>query len=174
MRRAKSPERTDAFAEPVGLTELEADAFGGLLEARAVRVLRPQLENALLLFIQVGGAGGEPIEDARVFLLRLLDALLALLLRKVRGQLHHLVDDAEVVLVVQQSALGRDLGVHASPECDVRLQLRGTHERAFVRDRGQRRQGESKHDEEQQGAEMSLIHCPEQTIERTGSAVKTM
>ena len=34
----------------------------------------------------------------------------------------------------------------------------GTHERAFVRDRGQRRQGEGKHDEEQEEAEPSLIH----------------
>ena len=148
----------EAFAEPVGLPELEADAFGGLLEARAARVLRPQIENALLLFIQVGGAGREPIEDARVLLLRLFDALLALLLRQVRGQLHHFVDDAEIVLVVQQSALGRDLGVDAPPERDIRLELRRTDERAFVRDRGERRQGESKHDEEQQEAETNLIH----------------
>ena len=72
----------DAFAEAIGLPELEAHAFGGLLEARAARALRPEVENALLLLIQVGGAGGEPIEDARVLLLRLLDALLALLLRR--------------------------------------------------------------------------------------------
>ena len=52
------------------------------------------------------------------------------------GSFMHLVDDAQIVLVVQQAAFGRDLGVDAPPERDVRLELGRTHERVFLR--GQR------------------------------------
>ena len=42
----------DAFAETVGLPELEADVLSGLLEARAARAFGPQLLNALFLFVE--------------------------------------------------------------------------------------------------------------------------
>ena len=105
MCSRQAPERTTPSRNRSGLPELETDAFGGLLEARAARVLGHRSRTRCSSCVQVGGAGGEPIEDARVLLLRLFDALLALLLRKIRRQLHHFVDDAQVVLVVQQSAL---------------------------------------------------------------------
>ena len=62
------------------------------------------------------------------------------------GQLHDLVDDAQIVLVVQQAALGRHLGIDLAPERDVRLQLGGTNERVLVRGRGQRREGDGGQD----------------------------
>jgi hypothetical protein len=111
-----------------------------------MRALREEVENALLFFGEIGRAGGETIENARVLLFSVLDALLALLLRQVRGQLHHFIDDAQIVLIVQQPALGRDLGIDLAPERDVRLELGRTHERAFVRDGGQRREGSGKKD----------------------------
>ena len=86
------------------------------------------------------------------------DALLALPLRQIRGQLHDFVDDAQIVLVMQQTALGRDFGVDPSPERDIRFQLRGTHERVFVGDRAQRRNGESTSNDEQGEAAPDLIH----------------
>jgi hypothetical protein len=98
------------------------------------------------LFAQIGRAGGETIENARVLLLCVLDALLPLLLGEIRRQLHHFIDDAQIVLIVQQPALGRDLGIDLAPERDVRLQLGRTHERALVRDGSQRREGERQRD----------------------------
>ncbi len=130
----------DAFAEAIRLTELEAHALRRIVESRTPRALRPQVEHALLLLAQVGGAGGQAIQDARVLLLRVVDALGALPRRKVAGQLHDLVDDAQIVLVVQQAALGRHLGIDLAPERDVRLQLGGTNERVLLRGRGQRRE----------------------------------
>ncbi len=74
-----------AFAEAIGLTQLETHFFGCLLEARTTRVLRPERLNAQLFRSQILGAAREAVQDVRVLLLGVLDALGARLRRDVRG-----------------------------------------------------------------------------------------
>ena len=66
------------------------------------------------------------------------------------GNFMHLVDDAQILRVVQQAALGRHFGIDAPPERDVRLELGRTHEMLDVSAGGDRR-GERKR--RQQGNE---------------------
>ena len=68
----------DAFAKAIRLPELKADFLRRLLEARAARALGPQILYAQLLFAQVLCAARKAFEDARVALLRVVDALRSL------------------------------------------------------------------------------------------------
>jgi len=66
--------------------------------------------------------------------------------------------DAQIVLIVQQPALGRDFGIDLAPERDIRLQLGGTHERALGRDGSQRRERAGKDDYKKSEAAPKLVH----------------
>src|SRR5690606_19177528 len=65
----------EAFTEPIRLAELETDFFGSLLETRATRVARPERLHALFFRAQLLRALSQPLEDAHVLLLGLIDAL---------------------------------------------------------------------------------------------------
>src|SRR6185295_14301272 len=77
-------------------------------------------------FLRGAGAvtAGEPFQYRAVLVLRCIHALRTLVRRERFGKADDFVDDAEAALVMHQPAVGGDLGVYASPELDVGLDLR--------------------------------------------------
>src|SRR6185312_13847607 len=67
---------------------------------------------------------GDALQRRRDADARGLDHVLALRGAAVGREVQRLVDDAEVVLVVQEAGVGVDLGVDADPELHVALELR--------------------------------------------------
>ncbi len=111
--------------ESVRLTELEANVIGGLGKTRGHGALGPQIVDFLLI-----GIGWR--RTAAQMPQRIFDALalrfypfLALVHARVGIEVHGLVDDRQVVLVVQIPFVGRDLGIDLDPELHVRLERRG-------------------------------------------------
>src|SRR5271166_6464922 len=121
-----------AFVEPVRLPELEADAIDRVDELPRRGLLAKGMQDPPLMQAQIGGrtgrrrTGGEPAQHRRVMRLRFFDSPLARLWRELGLESQHLIDEVEIPRIVQQSLVGRDLGIDADPESNVRLEFSGT------------------------------------------------
>ena len=100
--------------ELVRLAELEAQA-GRARAQRAVRdVVAPQLQDSRLLAVESAPlAAGEMPQLLAIATLDLLDHALARARAGAFGEADHLVNDAEVAAVVDEAAVGSDLGIDA-------------------------------------------------------------
>ena len=77
-----------------------------------------------------GSACGEPAQQCRVMRLCFVDAPFANRRRELGLELEHLINEPEIPGIVQQSLVGRDLGIDAYPESHVRFELGRARERA--------------------------------------------
>ena len=116
----------DAGAELVGLTQLEADALGGEAELCVRDPAPEQCEHALLVSGETGSLPGR--KGAKEALVVALAGFGVAVRAVPTRELDDLVDDAELVGVVDQTAVGSNLTVDPLPEPDVGLEGLGLRE----------------------------------------------
>ncbi len=124
--RARS---NQAFAEFVGLAELEAHPLARVRQRGAVDVRPPQLHHPFLRRVQVVAfAGGNCAQRTHVPIARFTRRRATCAIVRCR-QSDRFVNDVETRVVVNETFVGGDLGVNAPPERDGRFQLDGARER---------------------------------------------
>ena len=126
--RLPQPRAHQAFAEPVGLAELEAHVLHRAQQPFGRDGGAPQVLDALVLRRQRAGGAGDAAQGRGDVALGGLHQVLALAGGGVRPELQRLVDHAQVVLVVDEAGIGADLGVDTDPEINVPVELRGLRE----------------------------------------------
>src|SRR6185437_8943629 len=113
----------EALEKAIGLAELEADAVRGFEQPRGRAFGAPQIPDALVFRREIAVArGSDAPECSDVTIASLLDEILPLARRGVRAELHRLVDDREVAVVMEEARVRVHLGVHANPELDVPIE----------------------------------------------------
>jgi hypothetical protein len=142
------PDQT--FVKSVSLTELESNALDGFAILSRRGLFAERMQNAAFMFRQaVRVPGGEAPQQRSVARLGLLDDAFSLPRRIGRVEAQHLVNQAQVPVVVQQALFGRHFRINANPKTNVRLEFRriaeilrglGMHRRAPAKRRQRERQ----------------------------------
>src|ERR1700722_12669880 len=119
-RRANQP-----FMKPIRLSQLKPYPLDRVAKVCGGRLLAEGVQDALLMRREiVDRARRKPPQQGRVARLRLCNAPLPLGLRGCRIETQHLVDQAEIPIIVQQTLVGGDFGVYADPEANIPLERR--------------------------------------------------
>ena len=109
-----------SLVKSVRLPKLEADAVDGVVKLCGGRILAEGMQDAPFMGGEISGvAGREPPQQRGVACFRLRHSPLALLRGRGRIEAQHLVHQPEIPIIVQQSLIRGDLGVHADPEAHV-------------------------------------------------------
>ncbi len=138
----------ESFAKPVRLAQLEAHFIRSVPQARGGAFISPEIADLLIVFGQRAAIRGrDAAQRSSVLVLPALHDLLPLAWRGVRIEMQGLVDSGQIVLVMEEAAVGIDLRVHAHPELNIALQLRRPGHR---RVRGDRARGDQQSPQEPQ------------------------
>ena len=114
----------------IRLSQLEAYSLDRVAKVAWACLIAEGVQDALLMGREIVGRGRrKPLQQARVARFRLCDAPFSLRRRGAGIEAQHLVDQAEIPIVVQQALVGGDLGIDANPKAHVLLELRWMRER---------------------------------------------
>ena len=113
-----------ALVESIRLPQLEANPADRIEKSRGLRVFAERMQDPPLVRRQIVGlARGESTQQRRVARLGFRYAALALRGRRVGVETQYLIHQPEIPIIVEQSLVGGDLGVHADPEADIPLEF---------------------------------------------------
>ncbi len=119
-----------ALVEPIRLSELEADPVDCIEIVARRGVLAEGVQYPPLMRAQVARLPGrKSFEQRRITRFGLGDPPLALPGRGVRIESQDLIDELEIPVVVDEAAVGGDLGIDPDPEAHIRLELRRVRKR---------------------------------------------